>query len=51
MASPVPKNVFLGVGDGRAHSYKIVPHKKIINFSCDLGEVKLYIKIVENEEI
>jgi hypothetical protein len=47
MASPTPKNTFLGTGDSpckQSHA------KKIITFYMILVEVKLYIKIVEIDE-
>ena len=52
MASLIPKNVFLGVGDGMTHPYKwFYAKKKSYLFYMMLDEVKLYIKIIENDEI
>ena len=51
MASLIPKNVFLGAGDGMTHPYKWFYTKKIITFYMMSDEVKLYIKIIENDEI
>ena len=51
MASLIPKNVFLGAGDGMTHPYKWLYAKKIVTFYMMSDEVKLYIKIIENDEI
>jgi len=37
MASLIPKNVFLGAGDGMTHPYKWFYAKKNHNFLYDVG--------------
>ena len=52
MDSPVPTNAFLGVGDGMTRPYKWFHVKKNSQFFHMISdEVKLSIKIVENDEI
>ena len=52
MASPVPTNAFFGADDGMVRPYKWFHTKKNSQlFLMISDEVKLSIKIVENDEI